>query len=212
MKFKLFGDDDCPDVVLAQLSTLSQFSDAQIDALVEHVLEALLVAPPTNGSHVDLVASSATRSPVEDLFENTDLFTTVRGSDLCQACCAAGQLFVNALRFGVPAAKVAEEVSVLGLPRHVGVALSTALFDHGGALRSKLWRDVVRLPGVSAVAPPTSELWRDETSGQHFVHLQLTTSTPAPGEPPLLVALTAEKAQALLAELVAARRSLESLA
>ena len=207
MKFLVFGGADCPDLVLAQLAGLSALTDAEADAVVDFAVEALAKGAPPPGDAASDAEEARDALLASEALQGADPYA------VAQAACALHTLARNTARYRVPLDTASHEFGLLGVPSGVVDAMARAIAANDAAIHTALADEVPKRPGA-AVAEPGAKAWLRGEEQDPEVHVTLcptrglVSGAPVAGAAPLRLALTPEKARALLAELVNARETM----
>lgn len=188
MRFHFCGDLDCPDWVLAEISTLSKLSSIKVKLLCGHVIKDLL-GEPIDFDKVKKLTSDAK-------FDFGDVKASIAVISL---------IVSNAAKFDVSGDVLSNELQQLGLPKEHATVIVKAYEDCASNMRLQLLRKSLRLSSLEAVN------WRvDYVLGssllkeinEPFVQLQLKVRNPDDSKvESLAFSLTAEKFQVFLSEL-----------
>lgn len=215
MRFKLFGGLDCPDFLLAQLSVVASLP-AEIVAKCTDNAIAVILAPPqcpadaavANDEFLlqcaaDVTAWRAAEGAGRSGPATSPLLAAV------EAATAVHSIVESAVRFRVPADTCANELSMLGLAAEVADAITASLT----ACAAPLYKAQLRaMPMLAGIAAPSASIWAADDGSGALVRLRFSTSrqhaTTAPAAGDTVLEMTALQSQALLAELVRARREL----
>ncbi|XP_048225265.1 COMM domain-containing protein 4 [Perognathus longimembris pacificus] len=188
MRFRFCGDLDCPDWVLAEISTLAKISSVKLRLLCGQVLKELL------GQGIDY--EKILKLTADAKFESGDVKATVA---------VLSFILSSAAKHGVDGESLSNELQQLGLPREHAASLCRCYEETQRPLQEHLRGCSLRVSRLEAVGwrvdyTLSSSLLR--SVHEPLVHLRLEVA-PAPGGPaqPLLMTLSADKFQVLLAEL-----------
>ncbi|XP_053573375.1 COMM domain-containing protein 4 [Bombina bombina] len=196
MRFRFCGDLDCPDWVLAEISTLARISSVKLKLICAQVLKEQL------GEKIDYEKILKLTSDAR--FETGDIKATV--AVLCF-------ILSSAAKHNVSSESLSSELQQLGLPREHAVSLCRSYEEKQNSLQETLRENSLRLNRVSSLS------WRiDQTLSssiiQHvnepLVHLNLNMTDPNSSRP-LAVTLSATKLRVLLTELKQALEMMNSL-
>ncbi|XP_028814771.1 COMM domain-containing protein 4 [Denticeps clupeoides] len=198
MRFRFCGDLDCPDWVLAEISTLAKISSVKMKLLCAQVLRDLL----GEGMDYDKVAKLTT----DARFESGDI----------KACIAVlSFIFTSAAKHDVDSESLSSELQQLGLPKEHTTGLCKSYEDKHTALRDKLRESSLRLGRLESVSwrvdytLSSSELKEvNEASVQLRIQAQGLESGAAETT---LVSMTADKFRVMLIELKQAQTMMNAL-
>ncbi|XP_023365720.1 COMM domain-containing protein 4 isoform X2 [Otolemur garnettii] len=179
MRFRFCGDLDCPDWVLAEISTLSKISSVKLRLLCSQVLKELL------GQGIDY----------EKILKLT-----------------ADAKFA---KHSVDGESLSSELQQLGLPKEHAASLCRCYEEKQSPLQEHLRGcslRVNRLAGVGWRVDYTLSSSLLQSVEEPMVHLRLEVAS-GPGVPaqPVVMSLSADKFQVLLAELKQAQALMNSL-
>ncbi|XP_060030190.1 COMM domain-containing protein 4 isoform X3 [Erinaceus europaeus] len=197
-RFRFCGDLDCPDWVLAEISTLAKISSVKLRLLCGLVLKELL------GQGLDY--EKVQKLTADARFES---------SDVKAAVAVLSFILASAAKHGVDGESLSSELQQLGLPREHAASLCRCYEEKRGPLQEHLRTCSLRVSPLAGVG------WRVDytlsssllpTVEEPMVHLRLETAA-APGAPaqPVAMSLSADKFQVLLAELKQAQTLMGSL-
>ena len=163
MKFRFCGDLDCPDWVLAEITTLSRITSVKMKLMCQQVMSHLLAHAPINYDKVDKLTSDAK-------------YTT---ADVKGAIAAVDFVFCNAGKNGVGQEMLSNELQQLGLPKELSTALCKVYNDSYEKLCDVLRTKSLRLSTLRSVdwrvdyVASCSSL---EYVGKPEVHVKVVTS------------------------------------
>ncbi|KAM4676103.1 COMM domain-containing protein 4 [Discoglossus pictus] len=196
MRFRFCGDLDCPDWVLAEISTLARISSVKLKLICAQVLKEQL------GEKIDYEKILKLTSDAR--FETGDIKATV--AVLCF-------ILSSAAKHNVSSDSLSSELQQLGLPREHAVSLCRSYEEKQNALQETLRENSLRLNRLSSVR------WRvDQTLSssvlhevnEPLVHLNLSV-TDAISPRTVTVSMSATKLRVLLTELKQALEMMNSL-
>lgn len=134
MRFRFCGDLDCPDWVLAEISTLSKLTSVKIKLLCVQVIKDLLAA----GMDYDKVYKLTSDAK----FETGDVKASI--AVLSFILCAAA-------KYNVDGESLSNELQQLGLPKEHATALTKSYGDSLEKLQTQLRRQSLRLSQLDGV-------------------------------------------------------------
>ncbi|XP_020850349.1 COMM domain-containing protein 4 isoform X2 [Phascolarctos cinereus] len=198
MRFRFCGDLDCPDWVLAEISTLAKISSVKLKLICSQVLKDLL------GQGIDF--EKILKLTADAKFESGDVKATVA---------VLSFILSSAAKHNVDSESLSSELQQLGLPKEHASGLCRSYEEKQGPLQESLRGSSLRLSRLGSVS------WRVDytvSSSQlcHVhepeVHLRLDVRRD-PGSPaePITMTLSVKKFQVLLAELKQAQAVMGSL-
>ncbi|KAM4746935.1 COMM domain-containing protein 4 [Rhinophrynus dorsalis] len=196
MRFRFCGDLDCPDWVLAEISTLSKISSVKLKLICAQVLKEQL------GEKIDYEKILKLTSDAR--FESGDIKATV--AVLCF-------ILSSAAKHNVSSDNLSSELQQLGLPREHAASLCRSYEEKQAALQETLRENSLRLTRMSSVS------WRvDQILGssavkevnEPLVHLNLSV-TDSGHSRPVAVTVTATKLRVLLTEMKQALEMMNAL-
>ncbi|XP_049634419.1 COMM domain-containing protein 4 [Suncus etruscus] len=198
MRFRFCGDLDCPDWVLAEISTLAKISSVKLRLLCGQVLRELL------GQGLDY--EKILKLTADARFESGDVKATVA---------VLSFILTSAAKHNVDGESLSSELQQLGLPKEHAAGLCRCYEEKRSPLQEHLRTCSLRVNQLASVG------WRvDYTLSSSLlqaveapmVHLRLGLAA-APDEPAqsVAVSLSTDKFQVLLAELKQAQTLMGSL-
>jgi hypothetical protein len=211
MKFKLFGGLDCSDFFLAQLDAVAGLEPDVAEWIADHALSVLAYDPRT----ATTLSSSAAASPAEATSEllNQDKLSHL-GPKAEAAVVAIHHLASNIVRYNVPLDSAINEMSMLGLPKEVAEAIANTVCPSTPKLRHFLLEQFPARDSLFVDSDAT-ETWQcttgvhERTGAETLIRLKAAfPSRSSSTQGPVIVDMSVEQAQALLAELTLARESL----
>ncbi|XP_077328690.1 COMM domain-containing protein 4 [Lithobates pipiens] len=186
MRFRFCGDLDCPDWVLAEISTLAKISSVKLKLICAQVLKEQL------GEAIDYEKILKLTSDAR--FESGDIKATI--AVLCF-------ILSSAAKHNVSSDSLSSELQQLGLPKEHAVSLCRSYEEKQTALQETLRESSLRLSRLSSVS------WRvDQTLSssilqevnEPLVHLNLHVAD-ARNSSPVAVTVSSSKLRVLLTEL-----------
>ncbi|XP_056428561.1 COMM domain-containing protein 4 isoform X1 [Hyla sarda] len=195
-RFRFCGDLDCPDWVLAEISTLAKISSVKLKLICAQVLKAQL------GEAIDY--EKILKLTADARFESGDIKATV--AVLCF-------ILSSAAKHNVSSDNLSSELQQLGLPREHAVSLCRSYEEKQTALQETLRENSLRLSRLSSVN------WRvDQTLSssvlqdvnEPVVHLNLCVKDSASSRP-VNITMSASKLRVLLTEMKQALEMTNSL-
>ncbi|XP_055274100.1 COMM domain-containing protein 4 [Moschus berezovskii] len=198
MRFRFCGDLDCPDWVLAEISTLAKISSVKLRLLCAQVLKDLL------GEGIDY--EKILKLTADARFESGDVKATVA---------VLSFILSSAAKHSVDGESLSSELQQLGLPREHAASLCRCYEEKQSSLQARLRARslrVNRLVGVGWRVDYTLSSSLLRTVEEPLVHLRLEVAA-APGAPaePVAMSLSADKFQVLLADLKQAQTLMSSV-
>ncbi|XP_015198871.1 COMM domain-containing protein 4 [Lepisosteus oculatus] len=198
MRFRFCGDLDCPDWVLAEISTLAKISSVKMKLLCVQVLKDLL------GEGIDYDKVSKLTSDAK--FESGDIKASVA---------VLSFILSSAAKHNVDSESLSSELQQLGLPKEHTTGLCKSYEDKHSALQVKLRESSLRLSRLESVSwrvdytLSSSEL-REVNEPTVLLKLQVQGAESGVTETSM-ISLTAEKFRVLLTELKQAQAVMNSL-
>ncbi|KAM7157450.1 COMM domain-containing protein 4 isoform 1-T1 [Molossus nigricans] len=197
-RFRFCGDLDCPDWVLAEISTLAKISSVKLRLLCSQVLKELL------GQGIDY--EKVLKLTGDARFELGDVKATVA---------VLSFIFSSAAKHSVDGESLSSELQQLGLPKEHAASLCRCYEEKQSPLQEHLRACSLRISRLAGMG------WRVDyilsssllrSVEEPMVHLQLKVAN-APDVPaqPVAISLSADKFQVLLAELKQAQTLMSSL-
>lgn len=197
-RFRFCGDLDCPDWVLAEISTLAKISSVKLRLLCSQVLRELL------GQGIDY--EKILKLTADAKFESGDVKATVA---------VLSFILSSAAKHNVDGESLSSELQQLGLPKEHAASLCRCYEEKQGSLQETLRAYSLRVNRLAGVG------WRVDYTlcssllhsvEEPLVHLRLEVAA-APGAPaqPVAMSLSADKFQVLLAELKQAQALMSTL-
>uniref|UniRef100_W5NCJ5 COMM domain containing 4 n=2 Tax=Lepisosteus oculatus TaxID=7918 RepID=W5NCJ5_LEPOC len=197
-RFRFCGDLDCPDWVLAEISTLAKISSVKMKLLCVQVLKDLL------GEGIDYDKVSKLTSDAK--FESGDIKASVA---------VLSFILSSAAKHNVDSESLSSELQQLGLPKEHTTGLCKSYEDKHSALQVKLRESSLRLSRLESVSwrvdytLSSSEL-REVNEPTVLLKLQVQGAESGVTETSM-ISLTAEKFRVLLTELKQAQAVMNSL-
>ncbi|TRY85127.1 hypothetical protein DNTS_006330 [Danionella cerebrum] len=198
MRFRFCGDLDCPDWVLAEISTLARISSVKMKLLCAQVLKDQF------GEDID--------------YEKIIKLTTdakFDAGDIKASIAVLSFILLSAAKHDVDSESLSSELQQLGLPKEHTTALCKSYEDKHGALQEKLRESSLRLARLEAVSwrvdytLSSSEL---QQVNEPAVQLRLQAQDPLTDSSETTVfSVTADKFRVLLTELKQAQAMMNSL-
>uniref|UniRef100_A0A9L0TCZ7 COMM domain containing 4 n=2 Tax=Equus TaxID=9789 RepID=A0A9L0TCZ7_HORSE len=198
MRFRFCGDLDCPDWVLAEISTLAKISSVKLRLLCSQVLKELL------GQGIDY--EKILKLTADARFDSGDVKATVA---------VLSFILSSAAKHSVDGESLSSELQQLGLPKEHAASLCRCYEEKQSPLQEHLRASslrVNRLAGVGWRVDYTLSSSLLQSVDEPMVHLRLEVAA-VPGAPaqPVAMSLSADKFQVLLAELKQAQTLMSSL-
>ncbi|XP_072349034.1 COMM domain-containing protein 4 isoform X1 [Scyliorhinus torazame] len=198
MRFRFCGDLDCPDWVLAEISTLAKISSVKMKLLCVQVMKELL------GDGIDY--EKIAKLTADAKFETSDIKATIAVLNFVLA---------SAGKYGVDGESLSSELQQLGLPKEHATALCKSYEEKQTALQDRLKESSLRLNKLDSVS------WRVDYTlssselkevNEPVVHLKINVRNVDTGDvEPMVVSVTANKFRVLLAELKQAQTLMNAL-
>ncbi|XP_036763550.1 COMM domain-containing protein 4 isoform X3 [Manis pentadactyla] len=197
-RFRFCGDLDCPDWVLAEISTLAKISSVKLRLLCSQVLKELLGRGTDYEKILKLTADAR--------FESGDVKATVA---------VLSFILSSAAKHSVDGESLSSELQQLGLPKEHAAGLCRCYEEKQSPLQEHLRAcslRVSRLAGAGWRVDYTlsSSLLRSVEEPVLHLRLEAAAVAGAPAQP-IDMSLSADKFQALLAELKQAQALMSSL-
>uniref|UniRef100_A0A2K5V5E5 COMM domain containing 4 n=1 Tax=Macaca fascicularis TaxID=9541 RepID=A0A2K5V5E5_MACFA len=184
-RFRFCGDLDCPDWVLAEISTLAKMSSVKLRLLCSQVLKELL------GQGIDY--EKILKLTADTKFESGDVKATVA---------VLSFILSSAAKHSVDGESLSSELQQLGLPKEHAASLCRCYEEKQSPLQKHLRVCSLRMNRLAGVGwrvdyTLSSSLLRSVE--EPMVHLRLEVAA-APGTPaqPVAMSLSADKFQVLL--------------
>ncbi|XP_061630477.1 COMM domain-containing protein 4 isoform X1 [Phyllopteryx taeniolatus] len=198
MRFRFCGDLDCPDWVLAEISTLAKISSVKMKLLCAQVLKGLL------GEGIDY--DKVTKLTADAKFDSGDIKASVA---------VLSFILSSAAKHDVDSESLSSELQQLGLPKEHTMGLCKSYEDKHSAVQEKLRETSLRLGRLEAVS------WRVDYTlsssemkevNEAVVQLKLQAQGAESGtSESTLVSLSADKFRVLLSELKQAQTMMNAL-
>ncbi|KAL8196913.1 UNVERIFIED_CONTAM: COMM domain-containing protein 4 [Gekko kuhli] len=198
MRFRFCGDLDCPDWVLAEISTLAKISSVKLKLICAQVLKDLL------GEGIDYEKILKLTSDAK--FESGDVKATIAVLNF---------ILASAAKHNVDSESLSSELQQLGLPKEHATGLCRSYEEKQSALQDSLRGCSLRLNRLDSAS------WRVDYTlssselrqvNEPVVHLKLNTQNVDKGVlEPVAMTLSAEKFRVLLAELRQAHALMKTL-
>ncbi|XP_051918258.1 COMM domain-containing protein 4 [Hippocampus zosterae] len=198
MRFRFCGDLDCPDWVLAEISTLSKISSVKMKLLCAQVLKGLL------GEGIDY--DKVTKLTTDAKFDSGDIKASVA---------VLSFILSSAAKHDIDSESLSSELQQLGLPKEHTMGLCKSYEDKHSAVQDKLRETSLRLGRLEAVS------WRVDYTlsssemkevNEGVVQLKLQASGAESGSSQTtVVSLSADKFRVLLSELKQAQAMMNAL-
>ena len=134
MRFRFCGDLDCPDWVLAEISTLSKLTSVKIKLLCIQVIKDLLAA----GMDYDKVYKLTSDAK----FETGDVKASIA---------VLSFILCSAAKYNVDGESLSNELQQLGLPKEHATALTKSYSDSLEKLQTQLRKQSLRLSQLDGV-------------------------------------------------------------
>ncbi|CAI5783657.1 Hypothetical predicted protein [Podarcis lilfordi] len=198
MRFRFCGDLDCPDWVLAEISTLAKISSVKLKLICAQVLKDLL------GDGIDYEKVLKLTSDAK--LESGDVKATIA---------VLGFILSSAAKHNVDGESLSSELQQLGLPKEHATGLCRSYEEKQSPLQDSLRGCSLRLNRLDSVSwrvdytLSSSEIQR---VNEPIVHLKLNVKDVDRGvQEPVAMMLSAEKFRVLLAELKQAEAVMKTL-
>ncbi|XP_034032332.1 COMM domain-containing protein 4 [Thalassophryne amazonica] len=198
MRFRFCGDLDCPDWVLAEITTLAKISSVKMKILCIQVMKDLL------GEGIDY--DKISKITADAKFESGDIKASVA---------VLSFIFCSAAKHDVDSESLSSELQQLGLPKEHTTGLCKSYEDKHAALQDKLRKMSLRLGRLEAVS------WRVDYTlssselkevNEPVVHLKLQAQGAESGSTETtVVSVSADKFRVLLSELKQAHAMMNAL-
>ncbi|MBN3307858.1 COMD4 protein, partial [Amia calva] len=197
-RFRFCGDLDCPDWVLAEISTLAKIVNVKMKLLCIQVLKEIL------GEGIDYEKVAKLTSDAK--FESGDIKASVA---------VLSFILSSAAKHSVDSESLSSELQQLGLPKEHTTGLCKSYEDKHAALQEKLRESSLRLNRLESVSwrvdytLSSSEL-KEVNEPTVLLKLQVQGAQSSTMEP-MVVSLTADKFRVLLTELKQAQAMMNAL-
>lgn len=198
MRFRFCGDLDCPDWVLAEISTLSKVTSIKMKLLCAQVLKDLL------GDQIDY--EKVYKLTADAKFESGDIKASIA---------ALSFILSNSAKYNVDGEALANELQQLGLPKEHSTAICKSYSDNHEKLQEEFRRQSLRLSHLESVdwrvdyVLSSSEL---KDVNEPSVHLRLKIRNPdTQVVEPLAFTLSGDKFRVFLHEMKQAYSTMEGL-
>ncbi|RVE71791.1 hypothetical protein OJAV_G00055530 [Oryzias javanicus] len=198
MRFRFCGDLDCPDWVLAEITTLAKMSSVKMKLLCVQVLKDLL------GEGIDY--DKIVKLTADAKFESGDIKASVA---------VLSFILSSAAKHDVDSESLSSELQQLGLPKEHASGLCKSYEDKHSALQDKLRDTSLRLGRLDSVS------WRVDYTlssselsevNEPLVHLKLQKQGAESGCSDIAAfSVSADKFRVLLAELKQAQALMNTL-
>ncbi|KAJ1181495.1 hypothetical protein NDU88_006702 [Pleurodeles waltl] len=198
MRFRFCGDLDCPDWVLAEISTLAKISSVKLKLICAQVLKDLL------GGGIDY--EKLLKLSTDARFESGDVKATVA---------VLSFILSSAAKHNVDSESLSSELQQLGLPKEHATGLCRSYEDKQSPLQDRLRDCSLRLSRLDSVS------WRVDYTlsssvlaevNEPLIHLKFNLRDGEEGSlQPVDMTVSAEKFRVLLTELKQAQEMMNSL-
>ncbi|XP_028306967.1 COMM domain-containing protein 4 isoform X1 [Gouania willdenowi] len=198
MRFRFCGDLDCPDWVLAEISTLAKISSVKMKLLCAQVMKDLL------GEGIDY--EKVSKLTADAKFESGDIKASIA---------VLAFILSSAAKHDVDSESLSSELQQLGLPKEHTTGLCKSYEDKHTALQDKLRETSLRLGRLEEVS------WRVDYTlsssqlkqvNQPVVQLKLQTQgAESRSSETTVVSVSADKFRVLLTELKQAQTMMDAL-
>ncbi|XP_062926920.1 COMM domain-containing protein 4 isoform X2 [Mobula hypostoma] len=187
MRFRFCGDLDCPDWVLAEISTLAKVSSVKIKLLCVQY-------------------EKITKLTADAKFDSSDIKATIAVLNF---------VLSSAAKYGVNGESLSSELQQLGLPKEHAVALCKSYEDKHTVLQDKLKESSLRLNKLDSVSwrvdytLSSSEM---KEVNEPIVHLKINVkNVDTDAVEPTVVSVSTDKFRVLLTELKQAQALMNAL-
>jgi len=198
MRFRFCGDLDCPDWVLAEISTLSRLTSIKVKLLCTQVVKEIL------GESIDYDKVNKLTSDAK--FEQNDVKASIAA--LHYILCSAG-------KYGVEGETLSNELQQLGLPKEHSGSICKAYSDNLVSLQTRFKEQSLRLSSLEDVQWRVDYILSSshlQDVGEPCVQLKLDIKNPDTGAvEPLVFSADPQKFSLLLAELKQMQSMMASL-
>ncbi|XP_043933115.1 COMM domain-containing protein 4 [Protopterus annectens] len=198
MRFRFCGDLDCPDWVLAEISTLAKISSVKMKLLCAQVLKDLV------GEGIDY--QKITKLTSDARFEIGDVKASIA---------VLSFILSSAAKHNVDGESLSSELQQLGLPKEHATGLCKSYEDKQTALQEKLKDCSLRLNKLDSVS------WRVDYTlssselkevNEPLIHIKFNIRNVDAGKlEPTVMSVSADKFRVLLTELRQAQAMMNSL-
>ena len=135
MKFRFCGGRDCPDWLLAEISTLSRLTSIKAKLVCSRVCQAL-IAPDKKDQIPDPEKLSTLTADAK--FSSADINATAA---------ALNFILTSAAKYDCDVESVISELQQLGLPKEHSSTIGKVFGDNKGALRDRLKEKSLKISG-----------------------------------------------------------------
>ncbi|XP_074862798.1 COMM domain-containing protein 4 [Carettochelys insculpta] len=198
MRFRFCGDLDCPDWVLAEISTLAKISSVKLKLICGQVLRDL------QGEGIDYDKISKLTSDAK--FESGDVKATIA---------VLSFILSSAAKHGVDSDSLASELQQLGLPKEHAAGLCRSYEEKQSPLQDSLRARSLRVNRLDSVSWRVDQMLSSselQQVNEPLVHLKLAVRDEDRGvTEPVAMTLSAQKFRVLLVELRQAHALMKSL-
>ncbi|XP_065148492.1 COMM domain-containing protein 4 [Paramisgurnus dabryanus] len=198
MRFRFCGDLDCPDWVLAEISTLARVSSVKMKLLCVQVIKDLL----DEGIDYDKVSKLTSDAK----FESGDIKASIA---------VLSFILSNAAKHDVDSESLSSELQQLGLPKEHTTGLCKSYEEKHNALQEKLRESSLRLGRLEAVnwrvdyTLSSSEL---KEINEPTIQLRFQSQNPeTDSTETTVISVSADKFRVLLTELKQAQAIMNGL-
>ncbi|XP_071610812.1 COMM domain-containing protein 4 [Heliangelus exortis] len=198
MRFRFCGDLDCPDWVLAEISTLAKISSVKLKLICAQVLR-------------DMLGEAMEYEKILKLTSDAKL----ESGDVKATIAVLGFILSSAAKHNVDSESLSSELQQLGLPKEHASGLCRSYEEKQSCLQDRLRACSLRLSRLGSVGwrvdytLSSSELWE---VNEPLVHLTFNLRDGQRGRADTIpVTLSADKFQVLLAELKQAQALMNTL-
>lgn len=198
MKFRFCGDLDCPDWVLAEISTLSKITSVKMRLLCGQVIK-------------DLLGDSIDYSKVEKLTSDAKYEL----SDVKASIAALSLILCSAAKYSVDGDSLSNELQQLGLPKEHSVSLCKTYAENLTRLQDSFSRRSLKLKQLAGLewrvdlVLGCSEL-REITEPEVLLRFDEVDTSSGTSRPVSFV-MTSQKFSVFLSELKQAQRLMSGL-
>ena len=134
MKFKFCGDNDCPDWILSEITTMSKISSIKLKLFCQQVVNELL-GEQMNYEKIEKFTADAK-------YTVNDIKATIAVADF---------ILTNSVKFKVETETLTNELQQLGLPKELSTSISKVYNDNYEKLRNVFKSKSLRLSTVESV-------------------------------------------------------------
>ncbi|KAG8440356.1 hypothetical protein GDO86_006199 [Hymenochirus boettgeri] len=196
MRFRFCGDLDCPDWVLAEISTLSKISSIKLKLICVQILKKLL------GEKIDY--EKIIKFTSDARFDSGDIKATVA---------VLSFILSSAAKHNVSSDNLSSELQQLGLPREHAASLCRSYEENQNALQEVLRESSLRLTHLSSLSWRVDQILSSsivQHVNEPLVHLNLNV-TDGGCNTPVTMTVSSSKLRVLITEMKQALEMMNAL-